>query len=147
MIDGRQSNSILDVWRFHYDGEIPLSQATTDEVHRCAGCLLKKSKNFTAAAGWYIHSATFSTGFKKKTAGERTISDSFPGYFLFILFIVFHKKHRLDRHDLSYSSCSSSTLEFIAFKSCFSNSRASATHRVRSWAIISIILRSTAGCA
>lgn len=23
MIDGRQSNSILNVWRFHYDGEVP----------------------------------------------------------------------------------------------------------------------------
>lgn len=32
IIDGRISNSILDVWLFEYDGAVDLNNATTDEV-------------------------------------------------------------------------------------------------------------------
>ena len=32
IINGKAFNDIMDVWLFHYDGEIPLSAATTDEV-------------------------------------------------------------------------------------------------------------------
>lgn len=45
MIDGRQSNSILDVWRFHYDGNVALSQATTDEVHQVCWMFPEEIKN------------------------------------------------------------------------------------------------------
>lgn len=31
IVDGRKFNDILDVWLFSYDGEVSLSQATTDE--------------------------------------------------------------------------------------------------------------------
>lgn len=33
-IDGKRYNDIVDVWLFHYDGEIPLQDATTDEVEQ-----------------------------------------------------------------------------------------------------------------
>lgn len=32
IVDGKKFNDILDVWLFEYDGEITLSNATTDEV-------------------------------------------------------------------------------------------------------------------
>lgn len=32
IIDGKRYNDIMDVWLFHYDGEVSLDNATTDEV-------------------------------------------------------------------------------------------------------------------
>lgn len=36
IIDGKIYNDIMDVWRFEYDGEVDLSNATTDEVVQVA---------------------------------------------------------------------------------------------------------------
>ena len=33
-IDGKRYNDIVDVWLFQYDGEVPLENATTDEVEQ-----------------------------------------------------------------------------------------------------------------
>ena len=36
IIEGKIFNDIMDVWRFEYDGEVDLSNATTDEVVQVA---------------------------------------------------------------------------------------------------------------
>ena len=36
IIDGRIFNDIMDVWLFEYDGEVDISNATTDEVEQVA---------------------------------------------------------------------------------------------------------------
>ena len=36
IIDGKIYNDIMDVWLFEYDGEVDLSNATTDEVAQVA---------------------------------------------------------------------------------------------------------------
>lgn len=43
-VDGEKYNDILDVWLFEYDGEIPLEEATTNEVAYAAWMNLEQIK-------------------------------------------------------------------------------------------------------
>ena len=54
IIEGKIFNDILDVWLFEYDGEVDLSNATTDEVAQVAWMDRSQIKELFVAVGSWI---------------------------------------------------------------------------------------------